>query len=418
MKTIRWQVGARVMSLLVMGCLGCSAKSGIDPAADNSSASGSGAVVCQPGTGGSTTDGSDTDDTRDGAGPSVCIPQGSGPSVSGNGRDDTGQSGQGPANPGNAPDDTGGTINPSNPSNPGDPASAICQQLALDLTGQTASPNVMLAVDVSNSMKSPINSMAIRAKIDDTKAAISALLDKWEGKVRFGWMQFPMFDTCTPGTLALECDNNTTGTLRAIVPFLFPNGGTPTGDSLKNLLASRSLKDSTRSNFVILLTDGVPTCPNGNGQPQANGQPLPADEELAVQAVRELRSAKIDTFVIGIGEDLNNTSPAALNRMAVEGGRARAAAARYYQVNSVDQLNTTLGSVIGMVISCNHILPVRPASADQVQVLLDGQPVARDVLHMKGFDYDLFRNQLTFYGPTCDSLQTGQIKKAEVKINC
>ena len=414
MKTTGRQVGTWVAFLVVMGMTGCSTKSAYDPNGENSSASGSGAMVCQPGTGGS---GSDTDDTRTGTGPSACVPQGSNPDGPGSGvsGDDTAQSGQGPSHPGNAPDDTGSHPNPTNPA---DPSSAICQQLALDLTGQAVSPNVMLAVDVSNSMNSPINAVSLRSKIDDTKSAILALLTKWEGKVRFGWMHFPMFGTCTPGTISLECDNNNTGTLRTIVPFLIPNGGTPTGDSLKNLLASSSLRDATRTNFVILLTDGVPTCPTGNGQPQANGQPLPADEDLAVSAVRNLRTAKVDTFVIGIGEDLNNTSPAALNRMAIEGGRARAGTARYYQANSVDQLNATLGSVIGMVISCNHILPVRPASADQVEVLLDGQPLARDILHQNGFDYDLLRNQLTFYGPTCDSLQTGQVKKAEVKINC
>ena len=295
---------------------------------------------------------------------------------------------------------------------------AICQSFSLDLTGQTIGPNVMLAVDVSNSMNDPINAQSNRAKIEDTKLAINALLNQWESKVRFGWMQFPASGTCTPGSVRTECGGNTAPALRTTLSLIRPSGGTPTGESLSSLLRSVSLHDNTRSNFVVLLTDGVPTCPFGNGRPQANGQPYPADEELAVKAVLDLRANEIDTFVIGIGQNLNNTSPAVLNRMAVEGGRARAGLTSYYQVNNMDQLGTALGSVMGIAVSCNHILPVAPAAPDKIQVLFDGQPVSRDVLHQSGFDYDATRNQLTFYGKTCDSLQNAQVKNAQVKINC
>jgi len=295
---------------------------------------------------------------------------------------------------------------------------AVCQSFTLDLTGETIGPNVMLAVDVSNSMNDPINAQSNRAKIEDTKLAINALLNQWESKVRFGWMQFPASGTCTPGSVRTECGGNTAPALRTTLSLIRPSGGTPTGESLSSLLRSVSLHDNTRSNFVVLLTDGVPTCPFGNGRPQANGQPYPSDEELAVKAVSDLRTNEIDTFVIGIGQNLNNTSPAVLNRMAVEGGRARAGLTSYYQVNNMDQLGTALGSVMGIAVSCNHILPVAPAAPDKIQVLFDGQPVSRDILHQNGFDYDATRNQLTFYGKTCDSLQNAQVKNAQVKINC
>ena len=51
---------------------------------------------------------------------------------------------------------------------------------------------------------------------------------------------------------------------------------------------------------LVLITDGMPTCPNGNGE-----QMTVPDGELALNAVQTLRSNNIETFVVGIGEEVD-----------------------------------------------------------------------------------------------------------------
>ena len=332
-------------------------------------------------------------------------------------------------NPGTPPGTPPGSTPPGS-TPPSTPPS--CQEINLEIGGQRQEPNVMLAVDKSGSMSWSIQAFGQRTKIDDTKTAIQSLLGAAQGKIRFGWMQFPSpqgctpsiipaintctsQQNCTPGQVEVECgnDQSTMNQIQTRMAALVPGGGTPTGPSLENLLQSRTLNDPARDNFVILLTDGVPTCPNGSGANPNNG-----DNQLALGAIAKLTGKQIKTFVIGIGEDLNNTNPAVLSQMAVSGGSARDGATRYYPANSLAELQSTLNSIGRIVIGCQQQLPLAPAPSAPVRVLQDGREISRSPEHNNGFDIAPNTRQLDFYGPACDELQNGKVQQVKIIIGC
>jgi hypothetical protein len=298
-------------------------------------------------------------------------------------------------------------------SDPGDQGSGadICDEV--HVAAEPIKPNVLLCVDKSGSMNDPITAGSANTKIQDTKTALNVLLDFGREKIRFGWMQFPLDDECQPGVIEEDCADDSVDRIRTLVLQLQPIGGTPTGESLEAALGYQGLHDETRDNFIILLTDGVPTCPHGNGR-----IPNQEDNDLALDALRDLHAENIDTFVIGLGEDVNNFNPALLNEMAIAGGRPRPGGDKYYPANSLDELQQAFQDIIESVISCELQLDIPPDIPEWLWVYLDGVLADRDETHQNGWDYDEALNQVIFYGPMCDLLRTGQVQQVEVVVGC
>jgi len=288
----------------------------------------------------------------------------------------------------------------------------ICDEVAI--TAGSIPPNLMLVVDKSGSMRDDTCAVGCNRKIDDAKTALTFLLNEGEGQIRFGWMPYPTDSSCGPGIVVTPCGDNTAQAIRLLVAALAQGGGTPTGETLENANADTDLHDESRSNFVLLLTDGLPTCPVGQGHDVTE-----QDKTRALNAVTALHQAGIDTFVIGLGEAVNDSGdPTLLNDMAVAGGRARAGAVKYYEANSLNELQTALQEIGGMVIGCNLSLSVVPEEPNYLWVYFDGVPVPRDRNHINGWDYDPDRNQINFYGPACDQLRSGQVGKVDIKMGC
>lgn len=287
----------------------------------------------------------------------------------------------------------------------------ICDEVAVGAS--PVQPNVVLVVDKSGSMDEPARAGGARTKLQDTKDALNRLLDFGTGRIRFGWSSYPIGDQCLPGIVSVDCDSDSIDAIRTRIFLLGAVGGTPTGTTLENVLASRTLHDESRPNFVILLTDGVPTCPAGGGTTENQ-----ADNTRTLQAIQSLYASGIDTFVIGLGEDVNSSNPALLNQMADAGGRARPGGTRYYAANSLGELEQAFDQIGEVVIPCDLALGVEPEWPDYLWVYFDGLPLAKDPSHQDGWDYDANLNQIHFYGPACDALRAGLVGKVDVKMGC
>ena len=317
-------------------------------------------------------------------------------------------------------DQDGGSTGDSGPGSDGDssytgdrqiPDLPICGEM--NLQSNEIPPNMLIVVDRSGSMDKPTCDGCDRDKIEDAKDALSLLIDEGAGKIRFGWMQYPSDRRCGTGNVAVECGDDTADNIRAMISNLRANGGTPTGDSLENALEYQGLHDESRGNFVLLLTDGMPTCPTGDGEDATE-----ADAQLALDAVTHLKTAGIETFVIGLGEDLNASNPGLLNDMAVAGGRPQDGDIKYYQANSLAQLQTVMSNIGGMVLGCTMSLNPAPDFPAYLWVFFDDETIPRDPDHVNGWDYDLDHNQITFYGPACDKLRSGQVENLDVVMGC
>lgn len=321
------------------------------------------------------------------------------------------QSGQNPATESNSTGSQSGANPTGNSGSATSTASgtAICNEMKIE--AQTVAPNLLLVVDLSGSMKSRVSALDPSRKIDVAATAIQKLLDLGAGKIRFGWMQYPgPADECAAGQVDVECGDNTTATISQKLNPLstVESGRTPTAESLQMAAQSPSLADKTRSNFIMLVTDGMPNCTGGF--------------DGSVAALNSLRTTnKVDTFVIGLGDEVNGQNaqgPVQLNAMAEAGGRPRAGVTKYYPANSLDELQKVFQDIGGMVMSCTVTTNPAPDFPDYLWVYFDGQPLKRDPAHQDGFDYDPANKQLNFFGPPCDLMKAGKVAKVEVKMGC
>ncbi len=297
----------------------------------------------------------------------------------------------------------------------------ICD--VMQITAGETPPNLLLVVDKSGSMSESTGGGGGRTKLQDAQDALEMLLDEGDGKIRFGWLQYPADTACKPGAMsdsrAVECADDSVNTIKLRVNSLYASGGTPTGDTLQNANAYQGLHDEERPNYVVLLTDGMPTCPEGLGR-----EVTEADKALALAAVQGLYAGGIETFVIGLGEDLNNSNPELLSQMAEAGGRPRAGAVKYYQANSLAELEAVLQDIGGMVIGCNLLLENEPEYPAWLWVFFcdaNGDNCvaqARDTNHVNGWDYDEASNRVNFFGPMCDQLRSGTVEYIDVLMGC
>jgi hypothetical protein len=293
----------------------------------------------------------------------------------------------------------------------------ICDEV--EIKAHSVSPNMLLVVDRSGSMDLPIHQGDTRTKMQDLKDAVDALLTAGEGKIRFGWMSYPdctecMFDQCDPGIVSVDVGDDSISAVRQQLSKLTSKGGTPTGGSLENADDYyRLLADADHRDFVLLITDGIPTCPLGDGMAE-----FPEDAQLALDAVETLHEHGVDTFVIGLGEDLNNTSPELLDQMAEAGGWPRDGSPKYFAANSLNDLNDILDAIGGMVIECNLVLDAVPEFPAYLWVYFDDQAVPRDETGTDGWQYDPDRNAIDFYGSYCEKLGNGQVSNVEIEMGC
>jgi hypothetical protein len=284
----------------------------------------------------------------------------------------------------------------------------ICNEVKFET--QSVPPNLLLVLDRSGSMDDPSSQGSPTTKLEDLQTAVDYLLTQGDGKIRFGLLTFPVARRCDPGEVLVPISDTSVSEIRSRVNALTTDSGTPTGESLENADAYYSdLNDTVHRGFILLVTDGMPNCPNGGGD---------ADEQLALDAVTTLGSHGIGTFVIGMGAD-TASNPQLLSDMAVQGGWPRAGDPKYYQANSVSELQAIFQTIGGMVIGCNLSLGSnRPEVPDYLWVYFDNVLVPRDRNHLNGWDYIDGSNQIAFYGTYCDQLKGGQVGKVDVKMGC
>jgi hypothetical protein len=369
-------------------------------------------------------------------------------------------------------------------------------------------PNLMLLVDTSGSMKEPAEpSLAVCKNSNgqscgestfqcniaggcDTRwsALQKAMTDFLRGtatNVRIGLTTYPKDDFCGASSAVrttlpaedLEDTATLTGkadealnTLLAIKTYATatgdktPEGGTPTAESLKfaglQLVNHRTQQKVERSDFVLLLTDGLPNCnetyPSPAGTPNStcfctlsngcNFTPRTGclDKDASVAAVQQLRAQNIKTIVIGFGADFSSGNESGrrgaetLNAMAIAGDFNRTCAAnadcgagdtcntstglcnrRFYQAGNKDELLSALRQISEKVGDKPCLLkftdPAQaPTSAELVVVYINGERLAA------GSDtWGLLpdKSGLEFLGSTCTRIENSSTANpAEIEV--
>lgn len=289
-------------------------------------------------------------------------------------------------------------------------------------------PNIMVVFDKSGSMEEDLDGDCPLFEHNDDKCdypphdgdsepnpAFDGLPDKWGiattamsqlltshgNKVRFGLVTFSSDSGCGAGDVRVDIGDDTEAQIESTIDSTLPRGSTPIRSTLQNLVGHPSLQDTTRPNYVLLITDGQETC--------SDNDPSDAAAELLAQ------SPSVKTFVVGFGGGVN---AAELNDLAEQGGTPRAGATKYYQADNAAELATALDAILGSVLSCSYQLDQTPEDLADLYVYADGDPVDRDQTRSEGWDYDPASGTLTLYGQICLDLQDGSITDLAIVYGC
>ncbi len=206
-----------------------------------------------------------------------------------------------------------------------------------------AAPQVLLTVDKSSSMLGMLPSGI--TKWDAARTAIGELATTYEHRIDFGLQVFPYPNMCAPGPIAIGVADNSPLLLLAALGSPPPSGGnyTPMAQTLDVISSYAPMLDPTRSNHVVLITDGWQWC-----------DPYDASTRFTpVDSVSRLRADGITVHVVGFGAEVDSLT---LNRAAVAAGTAlpgcdptstdpASSSNCYMQANNLSDLRTILDDI-------------------------------------------------------------------------
>ena len=286
------------------------------------------------------------------------------------------------------------------------------------LTATVVAPNVVIAVDRSDSMVTNnvpgTNPTASRWTV--AKRTLQSLTAMYNDTIRFGLVLWPGVSqgcntnndhmcqgidvavnvgpmTATP--IANYINSNNTGTCMLT---------TPIANSLTQLDTYAGFNDPTRANYLVLMTDGQENC----------AQNVDTDPVTATMALRN-HNPEIRTFAVGFGGDVNATL---LSNIATQGGTARSGTPKYYQADNEQDLVNAFASIAGAVASCDYTISMQTDDPTKVFVFLNAQQVARDPSHQSGWDFNPATQKLTFYGNACNMIKAGTAGTLSVSFGC
>ena len=260
-------------------------------------------------------------------------------------------------------------------------------------------PNVLIVLDRSDSMD---GSGGGDTKWNIARDALNQILDDHGNTVRFGLDMFASNDGCAAGEINVDVGAGTSSAISSAFMGTNAESGTPIYSTMNALRNYGGLKDRNHPNYVLLITDGEESCDAWN------------DPATPVQQLRT-QNPSVKTFVVGFG---NGVSAAQLNDMATKGGTARPGSPKYYQANNATELSNALSTILGTVLSCTYTLDQVPEDLSELYVYQDEVPVELDTTHTDGWDYDPATGELTFYGASCDALESGQVTDLAIVYGC
>jgi hypothetical protein len=343
------------------------------------------------------------------------------------------------------PGSGGATVLPPT-SGPGSPG-GVCE--VAHLTASPDTPDMLIVLDRSGSM-------AVEGRWEPSASAVRRITTELQSQIRFGLAMFPdgasttgvqidasacisapdpiacfgalLADAgvvnvnngatgggdCAPGGIVVPMAIDNGPAIGQRLDTTFPSGGTPTGETLQRLVdeyANAAVDPDAvpHAKFILLVTDGQPTCPAGGGSETT--QP---DIDISNSAVEQLTARGVRTYVIGY----NTTGPgneqlaAVLDGFATRGGTGDT---QHRPVEDEASLLTEFQRIAGDVVGCSFVLDQAPARADHVLVRLDGQQVNLDA----GNGWQLIGDRtVQLMGASCATLKDGGNHAVDVEVRC
>lgn len=205
---------------------------------------------------------------------------------------------------------------------------------------------------------------------------------------------------------------NSAGAIMTALAANAPGGSTPTTAAITNGGNYLATLTTPNPRFLVLVTDGQPTCGAGNGN---NG----ADDANAIMAVSTQAARGYGTFVIGVNNLVGanaNVAAATLTQMSINGMHPRAGTPNYYVVTDTAGLVTALEAIGTQVSSCTFTLDTVPPVPTNVKVQGDGATIPPNDIN--GWVYEPGMRSVTLKGTYCDNVLNGTIQNVVVLFGC
>jgi Mg-chelatase subunit ChlD len=283
---------------------------------------------------------------------------------------------------------------------------------------------VILVLDRSASMQDPPEG-ATTQKWDIVEPAVTGIIETTNASISWGLKLYPESqdtDACAAETIVPlihvpVAANNATNVVGAVIATDPEGDGTPTGDAIKFAAAHLTELSATSDNpkFILLATDGDPSCPEGDSA-----------IAYAVDNISAALTSGFPTFVIGV-DTSKESSIERLNAMAMAGGRPRppestnplAPNTAFYLASTQAELTEALQAITGELASCIFTLNPPPPVPDNIAVDFNGVRADRDPTRMNGWEYTTpDHTSLEVYGTWCERIKNEAMNQVEIKYGC
>lgn len=272
-------------------------------------------------------------------------------------------------------------------------------------------PNMLIVLDRSCSMRSNVSG---KPKWTIAVDALKSLTTKYAGKIRFGLSLFPdtVGNQCTQGAIPIhpavanepKISKLLTDSLKTSDPN-YPDGPCVTNidTAMQQAQGCPELKDATRTNYALLVSDGAQAGCNAAG-----------GDKGTEAIIADMAKVGIKTFVVGFGGGVDG---AQLDKFAVAGGVPAAGATKYYKAEDEASLAKVLDTIGSAALGCVFTLDKTPPDPAKIFVFFDGTTeVSRDPAN--GWQYDPATNTVTFFGAACADIKAEKVKSVDIVLGC
>ncbi|MGC4065132.1 MAG: vWA domain-containing protein [Polyangiaceae bacterium] len=279
---------------------------------------------------------------------------------------------------------------------------------------------IILVLDRSGSMEDPPSGGSI-PKWEMTLPPLRSVVTATDATIEWGLKLYPELDetkSCAPESIVplihVPIAPNNAATVVAKMDAASPKGdGTPTGDAVKFATAHLDElgKSTDNPKFILLATDGDPSCPSSD----ASG--------YAVDAITTALDKGYPTFVIGV-DTTKSTSIKRLNAMAKAGGRPRTVTnpeeePLFYLASTQTELENALRAITTSVASCVFESSPPPPVPENIAVDFGGKRAERDPSRTNGWEYTREdHSQLEVYGQWCERIQGEAKNHVQIRYGC
>ena len=284
---------------------------------------------------------------------------------------------------------------------------------SMKLVADAVAPNLLIDLDRSCSMTAKVK-LTGKTKWQIAVDAMKKVMATNNGKIRFGLTLFP--DTvkphCTQAQFAVPVGPGNEAKIAALLTAAlvkkapnYPDGPCVTNidTAMKQAADHKPLADTTRDNFVVLITDGA-----------QYGCSTAGSNKGTLAIITALALKKVYTFVVGFGSGVNHKW---LNIFAVAGGKPTSDPKyKYYKAENQATLDAAMAAIAKATMGCVYKLKKVPPTMNKIYVFFDKKSVANDAKN--GWDYDAKTNQVTFYGVACAMLKAGKVKDLDIVYGC